>query len=197
MDHIKKLEEMIEKSHGTILSSDLDRYSIPRTYLQMMVTDGKLEKVDRGVYVSTDAVQDEMFALQKKYDKIIYSHETALFIHGLSDRTPFEYAITVPSGYKAGDSITSRCKVYYIKKELHDLGELMSESTFGNAIKVYNLERTICDIIRSRSRIDVQIFNEALKRFASLNSKDLFVLMDYAEKLKIASVVSKYLEVLL
>jgi len=90
MNHKKRLEKLIQKHHGTILSSDLDEYKIPRVYLQMYVAEGKLEKVDRGVYVSNDAIEDEMYAIQTKYPKLIYSHETALFIHGLSDRTPFQ-----------------------------------------------------------------------------------------------------------
>ena len=76
MNYLEKLEKLIQKQHGTVLSADLDLYEIPRTYLQMMVADGKLERVDRGIYVSTDAIEDEMYSMQTKYPKLIYSHET-------------------------------------------------------------------------------------------------------------------------
>jgi predicted transcriptional regulator of viral defense system len=197
MNYLEKLEKLIEKQHGTVLSADLDLYEIPRTYLQMMVAEGKLERVDRGVYVSTDAIEDEMYSMQTKYPKLIYSHETALYLHGLSDRTPFEYSASVPSGYKVVGSVAERFKVYYIKKELHELGVETLQSSHGNPIKTYNIERTICDLIRSRNRIDVQILNEALKRFVKLKSADLLILMDYAKKFKIDAVLKNYLEVLL
>ena len=197
MNHKKRLEKLIQKHHGTILSADLDQYEIPRVYLQMLVAEGKLEKVDRGVYVSNDAIEDEMYAIQTKYPKLIYSHETALFLHGLSDRTPFEYSATVPSGYKVVSKISERVKIYYIKKELHEVGVQMAKSSFGNSIKVYTIERTICDIIRSRNRIDGQILNQSLKGFVKLKSVDYSLLVDYAKKLKIERILSNYLEVLL
>ena len=197
MNYAEKLEELIKKQHGTVLSADLDAYEIPRVYLQMMVAEGKLERVDRGVYVSTDSIEDEMFSMQTKYPKLIYSHETALYLHGLSDRTPFEYSASVPSGYKVVGSVADRFKIYYIKKELHELGVEAVKSSHGNPIRTYNVERTICDLIRSRSRIDIQILNDALKRYVKLKSADHSLLMDYARKLKIEAVLKSYLEVLL
>lgn len=197
MNYAEKLDELIKKQHGTVLSADLDAYEIPRVYLQMMVAEGKLERVDRGVYVSTDSIEDEMFSMQTKYPKLIYSHETALYLHGLSDRTPFEYSASVPSGYKVIGTVADRFKIYYIKKELHELGVETVKSSHGNPIRSYNVERTICDLIRSRSRIDIQILNDALKRFVKLKSADHSLLMDYARKLKIEAVLKSYLEVLL
>ncbi|MBF4692250.1 type IV toxin-antitoxin system AbiEi family antitoxin domain-containing protein [Fusibacter ferrireducens] len=197
MNYLEKIEELIKLQNGTILSADLDKYGIPRKYLHDLISEGKLERCDRGVYVATDAIEDEMFAMQKKYSKLIYSHETALFIHDLSDRTPFEYSATVPSGYKVVSNVADRFKIYYIKKELHELGAISVNSSFGNEIRVYNIERTICDIIKSRSRIDIQILNEALRRYVKIKSSDYFLLMEYAKKLKIETVLKNYLEVLL
>lgn len=197
MNYLEKLEKLIQKQHGTVLSADLDIYEIPRTYLQMMVAEGKLERVDRGVYVSIDAIEDEMYAMQTKYPKLIYSHETALYLHGLSDRTPFEYSASVPSGYKVVGSVADRFKIYYIKKELHELGLETMKSSHGNPIRAYDVERTVCDLIRSRSRIDIQILNDALKRFVKLKSADHSILLEYARKLKVESVLKSYLEVLI
>ena len=197
MNYLEKLEKLIQRKHGTVLSADLDIYEIPRTYLQMMVAEGKLERVDRGVYVSIDAIEDEMYAMQTKYPKLIYSHETALYLHGLSDRTPFEYSASVPSGYKVVGSVADRFKIYYIKKELHELGLETMKSSHGNPIRAYDVERTVCDLIRSRSRIDVQILNDALKRFVKLKSADHSILLEYARKLKVEAVLKSYLEVLI
>ncbi len=197
MNYRAELEELVQKQHGTILSADIDKNKIPRIYLQKMVAEGKLEKVNRGVYVSTDAIEDEMYAIQIRYSKFIFSHETALFIHNLTDRTPFEYSVTVPSGYKVVSKVAQRIKAYYIKKEWHGLGVETAKTTFGNTIKVYSVERTICDIIRSRNRIDIQILIPALKKIVRLKSVDYSLLMNYAKKLKIEKILNHYLEVLL
>ena len=197
VDHMEKLKKLIQKQRGTVLSSDLDRNEIPRVYLQKMLAEGQLERVARGVYVFVDSIEDEMYFMQTKYPKLIYSHETALYLHGLSDRTPFEYSATVPSGYKVVGTVAKWFKIYYIKKELHEQGVETVKSTHGNPLRTYILERTICDLIRSRNRIDVQILNDAVKRFVKIKSADYSILMDHAKKLRVETVLKNYLEALL
>lgn len=197
MNYLEKLKKLIEKQHGTILSADLDRNEIPRVYLQKMLAEGQLERVARGVYVSIDSIEDEMYFMQTKYPKLIYSHETALYLHGLSDRAPFQYSASVPSGYKVVGTVADRFKIYYVKKELHEQGVETVKSAHGNPIRTYILERTICDLIRSRNRIDVQILNDALKRFVKIKSADYSILMDHAKKLRVETVLKNYLEALL
>lgn len=197
MDYIKRIEKIIQEQNGTILSSDLDKYKIPRIYLSMMLDDGQIERIGRGIYVLPDTLEDEMYILQKKYVNIIYSHETALFIHGLSDRTPFEYSASVPSGYKVVEGLKEKCKIYYIKKELHLMGISEDKTTFGNRIRIYNVERTVCDILRSRNRIDIQIFSDALKKAVKIKSLDYNLLLEYARKLNVENILNTYMEVLL
>lgn len=197
MDYINKLEKLIYENNGTVLTSDLERLNIPRVYLSKLISIGKIERVSRGVYVAVGEIEDEMYYMQIKYRKLVYSHETALFIHGLTDRTPFEYAVTVPSGYKAPQNVSDNNKIYYIKKELHELGSITAKTSFGNEIKVYDVERTICDILRSRERIDIQIVNEALKRYVKLKNADFSRLSEYAKEFRVDKILKKYMEVLL
>lgn len=197
MDYIKRIENIINKQKGTLLSLDLDKNKIPRTYLSIMVADGKIKRIGRGIYVLPDLLEDGMFILQKKYPNLIYSHETALFLHELSDRTPFEYSVTVPSGYKVVNAISEKSKVYYVKKELHQMGIVEGKTSLGNTINIYNVERTICDILRSRNRIDIQIFSDALKRVAKKKNLDYSLLMKYAKKLNVEKILNTYIEVLI
>ena len=179
MDYIKKLEDLIKENNGTIVTSDLDKFKIPRIYLTKLMDMGKIERIKRGIYVAVGEIEDEMFYMQAKYPKLIYSHETALFIHELTDRTPFEYTVTVPSGYKAPQNVSDNNKIYYIKRELHLLGVVTAKTSFGNEIKVYDVERTICDILRSRERIDIQIITQALKDYVRLKTTDFNKLSDF------------------
>lgn len=197
MDYIKRIENIINKQKGTLLSLDLDKNKIPRTYLSMMVAEGKIERIGRGIYVLPDLLEDEMFILQKKYPNLIYSHETALFLHELSDRTPFEYSVTVPSGYKVVNAISEKSKIYYVKKELHLMGTAEGKTSLGNTLSIYNVERTICDILRSRNRIDIQIFSDALKRVVKKKNLDYALLMEYAKKLNVEKILNTYMEVLI
>ena len=196
MTNLTKIEKLIEQNKGILFTSDLVKLNIPRIYLSKLVDDGKLERVNRGIYIASGEIDDEMYYMQIKYPKLIYSHETALYMHGLSDRTPFEYSATVPSSYKVVKNISENNKIYYIKTELHSLGVIVKKTSFGNDVNLYNVERTICDIVRSRNKIDIQIFNDALKRYSKLKTADLILLSEYAKKFNVEKVLKRYMEVL-
>ena len=116
--------------------------------------------------------------------------------HGISDRIPFEHTITAPSGKVPSKAIQEECKVYYIKSGLFGLGKTML-TTLRNKVAGYDLERTICDIVRSRNKVGSETFLAALKMYATSSKKDLNKLNTYATEMKIAGIVRKYLEVLL
>ena len=129
--------------------------------------------------------------------KIIFSHDTALFLNQLSDRTPFEHSVTIPSNTKLSKQLQEECICYYIKPELYKLGEINLKTTFGNVVRTYNAERTICDLLRSRSRLDEETVIGAVKRYAESTDKNLNLLSEYASQLGVSKIAKRYMEVLL
>jgi len=197
MTHKEKLNNLITKNKGLIITKQLTEAGIPRVYLSNLVNDGLLLKLERGVYIALNGYDDELFRYQIKYKKAIYSHQTALFLHDLTDRDPVRYSVTVPEGYNASRLRALNFKVYSIKKKLYDLGLSESKTTFSREVKCYNLERTICDIIRHRNQIDIAIISVAIKRYAARKDRNVPQLMRYAEKMRVAKQVSLYMEVVL
>jgi predicted transcriptional regulator of viral defense system len=193
----KKLEELIKKKNGYITTQDAIYEGIHREYLTMLVEEEKLIRTSPGVYQSIDAWEDKLYAYQQKKKHMIYSHDTALFLHGLSDRDPIQCSVTLPSGYNTSQIKQINLITYTIKPSLFELGKMTMKSPFGNDITVYDKERTICDIIRSRSRIDQQILNDGLKRYVKDKSKNLNNLLEYAKKMGIDNVLRNYMEILL
>ena len=86
MTHTEKIKNLIIEHNGIVTSAMLTKNNIPRLYLKKLTDSGELLCVCRGIYVSPDAWEDEMFILQAKFPKGIFSHETALYIHGLTER---------------------------------------------------------------------------------------------------------------
>lgn len=129
--------------------------------------------------------------------KIVFSHETALFLNGLSERTPFSHTVTIPSNTALPNSIKKECNCYYIKPELHQIGVIWKKTTLGNEVRCYDEKRTICDLLRSRTRIDSETLIGAIKNYAALRNKDLYRLAAYAEKLYVYKYLKQYMKVLL
>lgn len=197
MKYSEKIKAIAQGQSGTVLSSDVYEQGIARIYLSRMVEAGTLQRVGAGVYVLPDFLEDEMFILQRKYPAAIFSHETALFLHECSDRAPFMHSITVPSGYKVTRSLAEKSKVYYIRNEFHSLGLIEGNSAMGNSIHLYDVERSLCDLIRSKNRIDIQVFSDALKQITKRYTLDSMRLFDYARALKVEKILHTYLEVLI
>lgn len=193
----KKLEELIKKQNGYITTQDAFYKGIHREYLTMLVEEEKLIRTSPGVYQSPEAWEDKLYAYQQKKKHMIYSHDTALYLHGLSDRDPIHYSVTLPTGYNTSQIKQIELITYTIKPSLFELGKMTMKSPCGNDITVYDKERTICDIIRSRSRIDKQILSDGLKRYVKDTSKNLNNLLMYAKKMGIDSVLRNYMEILL
>ena len=78
--------------------------------------------------------------------------------------------------------------------ELFELGKTMLQPPAGNPVPCYDLEHTICDVIRRRNKIP---FLSALKQYAATPKKDLNRLDEYARQMRVSGVLRQYLEVLL
>lgn len=193
---IQQIRDLLRKQNGVLFTSDISARGIPRTYLSILEKKGEIQRIERGVYSAVDAIPDEMAGLQARYKNAVFSHETALFLWGLTDRTPLLYSVTVPAGYNASLLKFSGTKVYFIRRDLHSLGLTVLKSPHGNDIKTYNLERTICDVLRSRNQMDIQLVNEALKRYVKRNDRDLNLLYTYAKQFRIQKIAREYIEIL-
>lgn len=188
----------IAKSHGGIIDTKTAaEHGISKAMLYKLCKNEKIHRIVKGQYILPEEMEDELLSISKRSDQIIFSHETALFLHGISDRTPFEHTVTAPSDCIPSAAIKAECKVYYIKSELFELGKITLPTPAGNMVPVYDLERTICDIIRSRNRLGTETFLAALKMYAASPKKNLNKLNTYAKQLRVANVLRQYLEVLL
>ena len=191
------IKQLLTQGNGMFAAFQAAEAGLHRQQLAGFVKTGILERADRGIYIRAGGLDDALFWMQQRASKIVYSHETALFLHRITDRTPIKYSITVPSSYKASEALKKSCKIYYIKKELINLGKIEKPSGMGHTIITYDMERTLCDIIRSRNKIDSQIVIEALKNYARSKYKNLHRLYKYAENFGVEKILYNYLEVLL
>lgn len=187
----------IKKNNNMITTSQVLSLGYSKQLLTNYVKEGLLERCRHGVYMLPNAVHDDMYTLMLRSDKIVFSHDTALFLNGLSERTPFIHTVTIPSNTSLPNSLKGECICFYVKPELHDIGIVEKCTTFGNIVRCYNMERTICDFLRCRNRCDEETVIGAIKNYAIYDKKDLTLLSVYAQQFKVAKELKKYLEVLL
>ena len=197
MTALEILKEISSINNGLILTKNAVDNGVRRSSLSQLCKEGKISRIAIGQYVLSEDLNDEMLSLSIRSNLIVFSHETALFLNGISERTPFEHTVTIPSSKTLSRSISAQCKIYYIKDELHDLGKVQLKTPMGNRVWAYDMDRTICDIVRSRNRMSDETVLSSLKQYAISSNKNLANLSTYASKMGILQHVRKYMEVLL
>lgn len=192
------IEKYIEKYNGYLVTSLVCSGGISKTYVSDYIKERGLEKVSRGIYITDDVWPDELFILQQRNCAVIYFGETALYLHGLTDREYSAVFVTVPQGYNASHLKGSdfEVAVRYASQELYNLGVCEIVSSSGNLVKAYDRERCICDLIANRNKYEVLVFQTAIKEYMSSKDKNLSQLLIYADVMGIRDEVMKYVEVL-
>lgn len=197
---MKKTEmilQLAKNNNGTVTAAMVSEAGISRAHLKYLTDKGELEQTGRGVYVLPYVLEDEMYALQCRFKRGVFSCETALFLWDLTDRTPTRYSMTFPHSYNPSGAKEQNIKCTVSVAELFEIGITEAKTPGQNVVKVYNKERTLCDILKKGDKIDIQITTEAFKRYAALPDKNIAQLSEYAKIFKVENKVRSYLEVLL
>ena len=189
--NIEIIEELMKKNNGYITSKELDMFDIHRMYLSIMQEKELIKKVATGIYIDTNKIEDNYYVFGLSMPNIIYSHMTALYFHGLSIEASTDvYDITVKRSYNSVH--LRKHNVFYVDNDIYELGLTIVGTPMGNKVNTYDVERCICDIIRSKNRMDLELIKHSVKEYIKRKDKDLVKLSLYAEKLGIKDVVMDY-----
>lgn len=197
MNNYEKILEIIKKNKGYITTNELTNNKIAKIYLTNMLKKGIIKRIKRGYYGLISYIEDNFYKIYSKSKSVRFSLNTALYLNNLTDRTPLVYNITLPQGYSGALQKEDNVIITYVKKELLDLGVEEVLSPFGMKIKVYNSERTICDIIKYKNKMDAEIFAKSLNIYINSNTKNLNRLIEYSKIMNIEKKVKRIMEVLL
>lgn len=198
MDSIwNEIKRIADENNGFIKTSAVEAAGISRPMLRKYVENGTLEQVRKGLYVLADDLADEFALLQMQSTKAIFSYGTALYLWGLSDRTPHRLDITIPQGTNISrlkrDNPMLRC--HYVQPEIYDMGITEIKSPQGAVVRLYDKERCICDLIRDKDKVDIQIYTQAIKDYFNTKA-DRRKLLKYSKVLGVEDKVRTYMEVL-
>ena len=197
MNNYDKILDYARKNNGYITQKEAEIMDINSTFLCNLVTDKKLEKVESGIYKLPKYPIDNLYILSKSSKKMCYKNATYLYLHNMSERIPLVYDITVPYNYNGKLLNNSNVSLRYVKDDIFELGIIEIKTINGLNVKCYDIERTICDIIKDKNKMDKEIYSKALKNYAKSKNKNILKLIKYAKKMNIESEVVELMEVLL
>lgn len=193
---INKILKIMKKNNEIITPAQLEEKGISRVYLSRMEEEGIIERIDRGIYVTKDFKYDEYYLFQLKYPKAIFSYNTALYFYEMTERTPIKMDVTVYREYNP-HRFKDLVNVYKVSKELYNLGVTEKKSPQGMKVKTYNLERTVCDIIKDKDSLDIETRNKAIKKCIKSKEFSASTMFEYAKKMNIYDKVKNYMEAII
>lgn len=178
------IKQIMEENNGVVSSRMIEPLKISRQYLSILESNNEIERVSRGIYQSPDVFEDSFYSFQSKYKKAIFSHMNALYFFGMTEEFPYNYTVTVPQSYHVY-TVNEKCNVFYVSDDILELGICKVETPNGNKIRVYDIERSICDIIRSKNRMDLEQVKKTIRQYMKSNDKDMSKLSEYSKKMGI------------
>lgn len=169
---------------GYITSKQVTELGFHRMYLKMMIEKNMIEKIDKGIYITKETLEDAYYTLQLRYPKIIFSRFTALYFYGLTEVYPSRFDITVDNNYHV-ENIEKNHSVIKCNKDIYDLGLAVIKTSLGHKVKAYDRERCICDIIKYKNKLDIEQVKKSVKMYLKDENKNLNNLSIYSKKMGI------------
>lgn len=194
---LQKISSVFQDNNYIVSAKVLKDNGFDRYQVEQYLQDEILLKVGYGLYCLKDNVPDEFSMIQSRSEKIIFSHSTALYLLGMSDRVPGVFNVTIPQGYNVTkikrdfDNIDFN----YSKADWWSLGVSKVATPQGFEVSVYDKERSILDIIRNKSKVDYQIYIQAIKEYFA-TQKNFRKILKYSKVMNLEDKVRMYIEMI-
>mgnify|MGYP004540666877 FL=1 len=193
MSEKEKIKIFLNENHNYIMTKDIINLGIDKKSIPKMIEDGEIKKVNHGIYMSPNVMEDEYYIIQLRYPDAIFSYNTAFHIMNMTNLTPSKIDVTT----LRKKQIIGNYNVHYVSEEKYNIGIVTTESPFGNPIKIYNAERCICDMLKSNDEFDLELQNRILNNYFNSKEKNIKLLEEYAKKLNVYDKVNTIIEVIM
>ena len=193
----EKILELAKENNGLVTTSMVVREGLSRGLLKYLSDSGALEKTARGVYILPDAWEDEFMNYASRYERGIFSLDTALYLCDLTDRTPNRFHMTFPATYNLTGPKKEGIICRGAREPYYSLGAVTLKTPAGNEVRGYCAERSLCDILNPGNHTDIQVISDAYKNYVLRKDRNIPLLSEYALKLNVEKKLRTYLEVLL
>ena len=186
----------IVKKTGVLRPRDLDRYNIPRVYLQRLYDQQQLSRVGRGLYTLPDAKVTEHHTFAEACKRV--PHGTlcllsALRFHNLTTQAPFEAWMAIDE--KAWLPKVDYPAIRFVRFSGRALTEGIEEQRIeGVTVRVYNPAKTVVDCFKYRNKIGIDVAIEALRDCLKQRKCTVDKLWYYGQICRVTKVMKPYLE---
>jgi predicted transcriptional regulator of viral defense system len=192
MNH--QLQILFNKNRGYLTRKQLPDKSL-YNHLLKLVEEGIVERIKRGVYRYENGTFDStMIDIEKVVPNGVLCLYSSWAYYGLSVQIPQSFNIAIEKNRKISLPCYPPVKLYYWKRDYQELG-VTKQKIGGFTVKIYNLEKSVCDAIKYRTKTGTEVTSEVLNNYLKRKDRNLTRLMEYAKKMRIEKILRTYLEI--
>lgn len=194
---IKNMQELFKRHYYVMTTNELLEAKLYYADIKKLLDEGFIERIRQGYYFwIKNRENGEIAIIKRLFPDAVLCMETALFYYGYSDRNPAEWNFAIDKNVsKFRTNIEYPfIKVYRMDSDLIRIGETTGEIDFIK-VRIYDRERTICDVLKNMNKMDKEIFNKAIQGYVKDLKKNIPNLMIYAKKLRVEKKVKELIGV--
>ena len=187
LNAISALRNIFSDYQYIMTTAELQAEKLYYADIQLMLKEGLIEKIKRGYYHWVeDTIGSEVLIINRLFPDAVLCMETALFYYRYSDRNSAEWNLALNKNVSKERTRMDYpfIKVYRMEPSLLPLGETTGEIDFTK-VRIYDRDRTICDVLRNMNKMDREIFNKAIQGYVNDTKKNIPNLMRYAKELRV------------
>jgi len=199
-EYYNTIKKIFKRNNGYARTKEIVDAGVHKHYLYQLVEDNKISRVKRGLYSWNNHdidTQKELLEVKKIVPKGVVCLLSALSYYGLTTYNPWEYYIAIHrDDFRPKLPDYPPINIFYFSDRQYNIG-MKEISVNGNIIKIYDIEKTICDCIRYRNKIGTDVVKEAINQYIKNKERDIDKLLEYAKITGAQTIIKKYLEVLI
>lgn len=189
---MERITDIVNQRGGIVSAKDLTRAEYTRVL--RAVGRGELIKVRQGVYATPQSLVNTMVDVEKIVPNGVICLYNAWAYHKLSTTIPPTVCIAIETKRKVRLPDDTSVQLYYWKKEYLHFG-IEEQEYSGYKVRITDLERSVCDAIKYRNKIGLDLCGEVVRSYLKRTDRSLSKLYVYAKRLRVANVLNNYLEI--
>ena len=182
----------LQKSGGFIKASEVKTRG-EYEQLRRAAEEGTLLRLRNGVYVETSALANNMVDVERIVPGGVLCLYSAFAHYGLSTQVPSSFCIAIEAKRKLRLPDYPIIDLYYWKKENLEFG-ITQKDLSGYVVRITDLERTVCDAVKYRNKIGLDVCGEVIDNYLKMDNRNISLLNEYAIRLRLRTILTKYLE---
>ncbi|NLU36910.1 MAG: hypothetical protein GXX01_07815 [Clostridiales bacterium] len=191
---ISMVEMEFIKRGGVLKTAELKDLGLSSRQIKRLLDDGIITKIKRGFYELKDYIVRDEVIIARLFPQAVIFLESALFYYGYTDRIPSAWQIAV-NKYSEATKYNIEYPLiepFYLEPKFINIG-VSTIKIDGVRVRIYDRERTLCDVLRYEKKLEKEVFNNAINRYIEDPKKNIRKLFEYAELFNIKNKVQTYI----